>query len=114
MALQDLGYFTGSEQWHRHPLFRKFTYTDGVQYVAEEGGAYWLIDKIMAVQTLPKLRNQAFQAWTFKVQDEKGELIATDGNSNVLYREYITYTDFPLQEIKFYFTDNVLLLTSEY
>jgi hypothetical protein len=31
--------FTGSEHWYRHPLVRTVTYTDGVQYVAENGGA---------------------------------------------------------------------------
>ena len=40
----DLRQFTGTETWFRHPLARKVLYTEGVQYVAEQGGAYWLLD----------------------------------------------------------------------
>jgi hypothetical protein len=35
----DLAYFTGTTQWYRHPLVRSVLYTDGVQYVAQAGGA---------------------------------------------------------------------------
>jgi hypothetical protein len=41
-----LAQFTGTEQWHRHPLVRNILYTDGVQFVAQSGRAYWLIDEI--------------------------------------------------------------------
>ena len=45
---EDLIQFTGSETWYRHGLFRNFLYTEGVQYVAETGKAYWLLDKIFS------------------------------------------------------------------
>ena len=42
--------FYGTEVWYRHPLFRKCLYTEGVQYLAEHGGAYWLLDLIFGFQ----------------------------------------------------------------
>ena len=39
-----LAQFTGSEHWYRHGLVREILFTDGAKYVADQGGAYWLID----------------------------------------------------------------------
>jgi len=114
---EDLIQFTGSETWYRHPLFRQFLYTDGAQYVAEKGEAYWLIDKIMECQaSVPKLSGEEFYVWDLNLNDE-GEgatLICTDGNENELYREKIPFTDFPLKTIRFYFQNKTLFLPSEY
>ncbi|MCB1563920.1 MAG: hypothetical protein KDJ75_10125 [Alphaproteobacteria bacterium] len=114
---QDLRYFTGSETWYRHSLFRKYLYTDGVQYVAEKGGAYWLIDKIFACQScLAALAGQEFILWelTLNAEGQGATLSCTDGNCNPLYSEEIHVTDFPLKIIKFYFCNDTLLLPSEY
>ena len=113
--LKDLAYFTGSEHWYCHPLFRHFCYTDGVQYVAEHGGAYWLIEKIFALQYMPELKAAPFQCWTLKVRaDQSAILSCSDGNNGHLYRERLIYTDFPRKEFKLYFCDRTLLLPSEY
>jgi hypothetical protein len=42
----DLRQFTGSECWHRHGLVRDILFTDGAKYLADEAGAYWLLDEI--------------------------------------------------------------------
>jgi hypothetical protein len=42
----ELRQFTGSEQWYRHGLVRSVLFTDGAKYVADQGGAYWLLDEI--------------------------------------------------------------------
>ena len=39
-----LAQFTGSERFYRHALVRDVIYTEGVRYVADTVGAYWLID----------------------------------------------------------------------
>ena len=44
--LPDLRQFTGSEHWYRHSLNRAVVYTDGAKYVADQVGAYWLLDEI--------------------------------------------------------------------
>jgi hypothetical protein len=46
--------------------------------------------------------------------DHTATLTCEDGNGNVVFPKAIPYTDFPLEEITFYFTDNVILLPSEY
>jgi hypothetical protein len=42
--------FTGSENWYRHGINGKVTFTDGAKYVVDTGGAYWLLDKIALIQ----------------------------------------------------------------
>ena len=111
----DLRQFTGTEHWYRHPLARKVLYTDGAQHVAEHGGAYWLIDAIAFAQAIPAVAAESFQFWKLIVSpDRTATLDCEDGNFNRVYRQDIAFTDFPLPEIKFYFTDNVILLPSEY
>lgn len=46
----DLDQFTGSENWHRHWCNRHVTYTDGAKYLADNAGAYWLLDEIAIIQ----------------------------------------------------------------
>src|ERR1051326_3451537 len=61
----DLDQFTGSEQWYRHSLVRSITYTDGAKYVADDGGAYWLLDEIALGQKFSAaVRAEPFQVWT--------------------------------------------------
>jgi hypothetical protein len=109
----DLAHFTGTETWHRH--MTGATFTDGVKYVADKGGAYWLIDEILFAQKFEKsVKAQPFQVWKLAVKDNSATLTCEDGNYNVVYEKPIAYTDFPMAEVKFYFTDNVLMLPSEY
>jgi hypothetical protein len=111
----DVANFTGSENWYRHWL-GKSLYTDGAKYVADEAGAYWLLDEIAISQTRPKVKAEEFQVWILKVDLEKRSAVLTcdDGNGNIVFTKKIDYTDFPLAEVKFYFTDNTILLPSEY
>ena len=87
---EDLIQFTGSETWYRHGLFRNFLYTDGVQYVAETGKAYWLIDKIFSSHAcLAKLEGEEFCVWdlTLNKDGQGAKLVCTDGNDTELYTE---------------------------
>jgi hypothetical protein len=115
LEASDLANFTGSETWYQHWLKRS-RYTDGVKFVADSAGAYWLIDEIAINQTRPKVRSEAFQVWILEVNLEKRKatLRCEDGNDNVVFTKRIGFTDFPLAEIKFYYTDNTILLPSEY
>ena len=111
----DLRQFTGTEHWYRHPLARKVLYTDGVKHVAEQGGAYWLLDTIAFAQAIPAVAAEPFQFWILTVRsDHTATLTCEDGNSKTVHTQDIPFTDFPLAEIKFYYTDNTLLLPSEY
>jgi len=111
----NLAYFTGSEQWYRHGLARNVLYTEGAQYVAEHGGAYWLIDEIAFGQTEPAVAAEEFQVWRLAVNpDQTAILTCDDGNNRVVFTKQIEYTDFPLTKIRFYFTNSTILLPNEY
>ena len=111
----DLRQFIGTEQYYRYPLTRDIVYTDGVRYMADHGGAYWLIDEIALAQTFEeKVKAEPFQSWKLTVKDHTADLVCEDGDYNVVYRKHIPFTDFPLPEIQFFVTNNVIMLTSEY
>jgi hypothetical protein len=112
----DLRQFTGTESWFRHGINRNVLFTDGVKYVADQGGAYWLLDAIAIAQRFEaSVAAEEFQVWKLKVNENRtATLVCDDGNDNIVYTQRIAFTDFPLAEIKFYFTDNTILLPSEY
>ena len=116
LTVEDLYRFTGTETWFRHMLNRKVLYTEGAQFLAQYGGAYWLIDTIAIAQTHVKaVMSEKFQLWTLKVNPDSTALLTCgDGNNRIVYSQSLSFTDFPLTEVKLYFTDNVIMLTSEY
>lgn len=115
LTKSDLAHFTGTTSWYTTPLSRQITYTDGVQHVAEHGGAVWLVTDIIAAQHIPKVVKQPFQVWTLKVNpDRSAQLICEDGNGNLVHEQKYRSTDFPLDEITMWMTDNTILLPSEY
>ena len=113
---QDLRQFTGTEHWYRHPLARHALYTDGIKYLADQAGAYWLIDIIALAQRAEKaFQGQPFQVWTLKVEEDRSALLtATDGNGAGLYKQRLDFTDFPLPQIELWVEENVILLPSEH
>lgn len=111
---QDLAHFTGTENWYRLPL-ACMLYTDGVKYLAEQAGAYWLIDAVAFGQEEPGVKGQPFQVWTLAVRENSAAtLTCTDGNAKILYQQHISFTDFPLPEITLWVEDRVILLPSEH
>ena len=111
----DLDQFTGGDEWTRHSLNRNILYTEGVRYLAETAGAYWLLDIIASVQHLAKVRAEEFQVWTLTLNKTGNGAVVKcdDGNGNVVYTQRIPFTDFPLPSVKLYFTNTVILLPSE-
>lgn len=115
LRASDLAHFTGSECWYRHPLCPSITYTDGAQYVAEAGGAYWLLDAIVSHQHDARVRSQPFQVWTLRVaQDRSAVLTCEDGDHGLVAKQAIALTDFPLSEITLWLQNDVIFLPSEY
>lgn len=113
--LAELQHFTGSEKIYRNPLFRKFAYTEGVQYLAEKAGAYWLIDYILSNQIDEQIKAVDFQAWKIKVNDDNSAVIRLeDGNGNLVKEFELEFTDFPLKEFTLWLYNNTLLLPSEW
>jgi hypothetical protein len=112
----DLRQFTGSENWYRHPINRVVLFTDGAKYVADQGDAYWLLDVIAIAQRYEKcVAAEPFQVWTLRVHsDRAATLVCSDGNENIVYRQHVEFTDFPLDEITLHFANNVIYLPSEH
>jgi hypothetical protein len=112
----DLAQFSGSENWYRHGINRTVLYTDGARYVAEHGGAHWLLDAIAIAQAHVKaVEAEEFQVWTLKVNADRSALLTCeDGNGNAVYRQPVPFTDFPLAEVKFFYCNQVIHLPSEY
>jgi len=106
----DLNQFTGTENYYRY-WTGQGVYTDGVQYLAEQAGAYWLIDAVFSYR-----RSESFQVWTLKKNDDNSAVLTMqeDTGEPAKVRQEIPYTDFPLDSIKLYLIDSVLLLPSEY
>ena len=110
LTATDLLQFTGTMDYHKHWTGR-VVFSDGVLYMAEHAGAFWLIDAIISHS-----RRESFQIWELhKNEDNTAALIMIeDIGLPELVRREIPYTDFPLDDIKLYLIKGVLLLPSEY
>ena len=93
----DLVQFCGTENWWKHWTGR-VTFTDGVKFLAEKAGAFWLIDLVASHQTA-RLRREEFQIWTLTVDRSKTPMaVATcqaDTDSPVLVRQEIELHGLP-------------------
>jgi hypothetical protein len=116
LSERDLRQFTCTENWYKHGLNPRVMFTDGAKHVADEGGAYWLIDAIAIYQRYEKrVAAEPFQVWKLTVRDDRtASLVCTDGNDNIVYTQHIEYTDFPIDEITLWFANNVIYLPSEH
>jgi hypothetical protein len=115
-----LPYFTGSETWWKHWL-GDIIYTDGVKFLADKGGAYWLIDAIASHQTRENRQANAewwdgIQFWKLEVHSDHSATLTCvrDTDEEPAVRQEIPYTDFPLEKITLYLCEKTLLLPSEY
>ncbi len=115
--LHGLEYFTGSQILYKH-WFGLFRYTQGVKYVASEAGAYWLIDAICSHQKQTLLNEypnlKEFQIWRLEVEHNSAVLICEQDTNQPVLSQKIPYTDFPLEEVKFFLIDKIILLPGEY
>jgi hypothetical protein len=120
----DLSPFYSSENFYKHWLGLLFT--DGVKHVADEAGAYWLIDVIASHQLKarrdPMLRD--FQIWTVHSkptkQNPRRVIVECfrDTSEAASIVQTIPYSDFPFDRLpddfKIYVEGNVILLPSEH
>jgi hypothetical protein len=121
--LQDnLRQFTGTQNYHRWSvLFRNFVMTDGVKFLSDEAGAYWLSDAIAS--HYGSYKKEGFVVANLMKDKGKWDLLLTDGDEHTLASQEIGYSDFPLEEISLYVIPQeiedgsklwVILLCSEY
>ena len=121
----NLKQFIGTSQYHRTGF--KTLSTDGALYLAEQAGAFWLLDIIDSVAPF-----NDFAVCKLKVtQDEqgrRGEVTIDSGHNpedpdeqesyQLFHTQKIAFTDFPLDEITLYIQESehgpVIMLPSEY
>lgn len=104
LSQSDLDQFIGSEVFYRH-VFGGLIFTEGVKFLADEGGAYWLIDAIASYQNTkqivqdPMLRD--FQIWNLTRKDDNSAVLTCkkDSNYEPAIVQNIPWTDFPLEKI---------------
>ena len=116
--LKNLDQFTGTENYYTNPFY-PFEYTDGIKYLAENGGAYWLLDAIASWQKEPIIKSNQdlsqIQFWRLKVNPDNSAVLTCERDTDeTVITQKIPFTDFPLREITLYLCDGVLLLPSEY
>jgi len=114
MKTIDLSQFYGTEKYHKTFVFSpNLKHTDGVQYFAEQAGAFWFLD-IVATEIYPFSDKYPFMTIYLTVKDGKAEIIVQDGDVSRLFQRQIDFTDCPEGTYEFFLTDDVLMLCSEY
>ena len=118
----DFDAFIGSLNHYSHqlPMTPELRLTDGTKSFAEKMGAYWLMD-IIATEFLPLLSEEDYIIFIqVTVDSDNGAIIiGTDGDKGdgpkILHTRVIEYTDLPPNSgFKFYLSDGLLMLPSEY
>ena len=125
----NLNGFTGTEQYFYNPFFKAIKYTDGIKYLSDNK-ASWLVTDTQAVLLYnPEVKEGYEQEgficikWKFEKDDESNRTTATatytDGNDNIFYIQKYESTDFlkhyvTESELNLYYTNGVLILSSEY
>ena len=107
--------FTGGDNFFAHKLNRNILYTEGVRQMAEDCGAYWLIDIIASYQ-YGRVKSQPFQTWklTLNKTGNGAKIVCEDGNENKIVSQRIPFTVFKYKEATLWCVDGTILLPSEY
>lgn len=110
-----LSLFHGTESFYQH-INSRYRYTEGVHFLVESAGAYWLLDAIISWQHDPKVAAEAFQQWRLRrVQNSSAwELWCEDGEGKRIAEQQLSFSDFPLEGIDLYCINSTVLLTGEY
>ncbi len=111
----NLSHFTGTENYYR--VMPRLVITDGVQYLVTQANLYWFVSAIYS-HLISNAIYSEFVVARLTVIGKIADLVLDDGNDQVISRQRIDYTEFPLDEISIYCCyqqqDWILLLPSEY
>jgi len=104
-----------SESYHKFSPFPNFPVaTDGAIALAEAAGCYWLLDIIGSYQTDERL-DPEFQVWKLVVDlGDSSAIVKGYNDVDLIITQDIPFTDFPLDQVKLYLIDGIILLPSEY
>jgi hypothetical protein len=116
----NLSQFIGTTAYHQFsPFFPKVVLTDGALYLAENAGAFWLMD--LVAPQLSRI-NDVFVLIRLVTEPKNRALLEmTDANGSdekIFYAHKIEFTDFPLDRLELYAGRQddlwVIMLPSEY
>jgi hypothetical protein len=109
----DLNGFTGSDNLYKDQLGA--VVTEGVKYFASEGKALWAVSDMIVICKIHKnVRDNPFVSIFVSAENGKANIKYDDGDCKCLYSQDYSYTDLPDGDWVFYFTDNTLMVASEY
>ncbi len=110
----ELKSFIGTQHYYK-TIVPTMVYTDGIQYLAEKCGAYWLTDLVASYQTRKFKDANPFQLWTIKLLEGSQAVVTCreDTGRPNLVEQRIEYTDFPF-DYEFYVVDGVMMVKTEY
>ena len=109
----------GTEKYYNYsPFGSKLLLTDGVYTIANAIDCFWLIDLIASHQGNNKL-DRDFQVWILTVNEKRRSAVVCGYNDcgngeKPIITQKISCTDFPLEELKLYLCNEVLILPHEY
>ena len=111
-----LAQFTGTERYYR--LYPNVVLTDGTKYLADSAGCYWLMDVYASHLASVDPNVERFTSLMLSKKGSGAQIVIEDGNTQLLAKQHVEYTDFPLDTFVFYAAWAgefwVLMLRSEY
>jgi hypothetical protein len=110
--------FTGTEFYHKHlfPGKSPILLTDGCEFIRTHCNAHWLFDAILSYNCEKILRHVNFQLWELRQSKKDLSWLLTckeDSNLKPLISQVIEFSDFPLDYIKLYVIQGIVLLPGE-
>jgi len=107
----QLAGFTGTEHYYKE--YMGLIITDGVKHLEEIAKCGWLVSDAAVILKM-ELKAEPFVVLKIKVADKKAVINYEDGNNKKLRTQKYQWTDFPEGELSLYYSNGVMMLTSEY
>ncbi len=109
-CLSDLAHFTGEPEQYAHGINKHIIYTPGVKYLAENAGAYWLLDAIasyygtnlMKTAIAKDDRLSSLHFWTLDVAEDHSAtlVLKSEAGEEPAISQHIPFTDFPVEQMR--------------
>jgi hypothetical protein len=106
LSQHHLKQFSGDVVRYRHWQNRRVIYTPGVQFLAERGQAYWLLDAIVSHFVSKQMsaaieqdhRLESMQFWRLDVRGDRSAFLSgrADSGDEPFITQEVCVTDFPL------------------
>ena len=110
--IKELKQFSGTERYHLG--YMNIHYTDGVAFFLNNIAGWIITDASVILKMKKEVMKEDFVNVKVIIKDQKAVIIYTDGNEKELFKQSYNWTDLNDNVFNFYYTNNVLMLPSEY